>query len=69
MAKDRNLQKDKVEISVVALIEIERAFRTLINNKESYIYKVFMDDRVFDAIHEIKEIHKEYFEEDLIFKK
>ncbi len=60
----RNLHKDKVEISVTLLIEIERAFNVLIKDKESYIYKVFSDDYVFTAIKELKEVYNNYFEEE-----
>lgn len=60
----RNLHKDKVEISVTLLIEIERAFNVLIKDKESYIHKVFSDDYVFTAIKEIKEVYNNYFEEE-----
>jgi hypothetical protein len=45
---------DKVEITYHTLVEVNRAFNSLIKNKESYIYKVFSDDGVFFAIDEIK---------------
>jgi hypothetical protein len=45
---------DKVEITYHTLGEVNRAFNSLIKNKESYIYKVFSDDGVFFAIDEIK---------------
>ena len=60
----KDLYKDKVEISVVALIEIKRAFGALIKDKNSYINKVFGDDYCFGAIREINDIYKEYFNED-----
>lgn len=65
MAKNRDLHKDKVEISVVALIEIKRAFSVLIDDKKSYLHKVFMDDYVHGALKELKEVYAEYFEEDV----
>jgi hypothetical protein len=65
MAKNRDLYKDKVEISVVALIEIKRAFGALIDNKESYLHKVFADDYVFGALEELKEVYAKYFEEEV----
>jgi hypothetical protein len=37
---------DKVEITYHTLVEVNRAFNSLIKNKESYIYKVFSDDGV-----------------------
>jgi hypothetical protein len=61
MSKD--LYNDKVEISVVALIEIERAFKALRKDKDSYIHKVFMDDHVFSAMNEIDKVYKNYFGE------
>jgi hypothetical protein len=65
MSKNRDLYKDKVEISVVALIEIKRAFSVLIDDKESYLHKVFMDDYVHSALNELKEVYAEYFEEEV----
>ena len=65
MKKDKNLYKDKVEISVVALIEIKRAFSALLDNKDSYLHKVFSDDYVFDALKELKEVYADYFEEEV----
>ena len=64
MAKNRDLYRDKVEVSVVALIEIKRAFSCLIDNKDSYVHKVFMDDYVHQALNELKDVYAEYFEED-----
>ena len=61
MSKD--IYKDKVEISVVALIEIQRAFDVLIKDKDSYVHKVFTDDYVHQALHEIRQVYKEYFDE------
>ena len=65
MAKNRKLYEDKVEISVVALIEIKRAFRALINNKDSYVHKVFGDDHLWSALDELKEVYADYFEEEV----
>jgi len=61
--KKRDLYNDKVEISVLALIEIKRAFGALLDNKESYIHKVFSDDYVFYALDELKKTYAEYFDE------
>lgn len=63
--KQRDLYNDKVEISVLALIEIKRAFSALLNNKESYIYNVFSDDFVFIALDELKKTYAEYFDEEV----
>ena len=63
--KKRDLYNDKVEISVLALIEIKRAFGALLDNKESYIYKVFSDDYVFYALDELKKTYAEYFDESI----
>jgi hypothetical protein len=66
MKKDKqDLYKDKVEISVLALIEIKRAFRVLIQSKESYINKVYADDNVFTALDELKKTYSEYFKKPL----
>ena len=65
MGKDKGIYFDKVEISVVALIEIKRAFRVLISDKESYLHKVFMDDHVHTALRELKEVYAEYFDEEV----
>ena len=65
MAKNKDLYNDKVEISVVALIEIKRAFTALVDDKESYLHKVFSDDHVFDAFTELKTVYAEYFEEEV----
>jgi hypothetical protein len=61
MSKD--LYNDKIEVSVVALIEIQRAFRALRKDKNSYIHKVFMDDHVFGAMNEIDKVYENYFGE------
>lgn len=58
----KNLYKDKVEISVVALIEIKRAFNALRKDKNSYIHNVFMDDYVFGAMNEIDKVYEDYFQ-------
>jgi len=63
--KQRDLYKDKVEISVLALIEIKRAFGALLKNKESYVHKVFSDDYVFYALDELKKTYAEYFDEEI----
>lgn len=65
MSKNRNLHKDKVEISIVALIEIKRAFSVLIDDKNSYLHKVFNDDYVYEALKELKQIYADYFEEEI----
>jgi len=67
--EDRSLYKDKVEISIVALIEIKRAFRALSNDKNSYLHKVFNDDYVFIALNEIEAVYNDYFEEGQPVKK
>jgi hypothetical protein len=59
----KDLYKDKVEISVVALIEIKRAFSVLLDDKTSYIHKVFADDYVFMALTELKKTYADYFKE------
>ena len=63
-AEERELYKDKVEISAVALIEIKRAFRVLSEDKNSYLHKVFSDDMVFDALMEIETIYNNYFKDE-----
>ena len=65
MAKNKNLYKDKVEISVVALIEIKRAFGVLIDDKNSYLHKVFIDDNVHCVLNELKQVYADYFEEEV----
>lgn len=62
-AENRDIYKDKVEISVTSLIEIKRAFRALARDKESYFNKVFSDDMCFDAIQELRIAYNDYFEE------
>jgi len=44
---------DKVQISKHTLVEVNRAFRALKQDRNSYIHKVFSDDGVFDAMMEI----------------
>ncbi len=56
----RDIYKDKVEISVVTLIEMKRAFHALIKDSNSYLYKVFPDDYVFDAIKEVGDAYTKY---------
>jgi len=63
MSKNKDLYNDKVEISVMALIEIKRAFSVLLDDEDSYIKKVFADDYVFMALKELKETYADYFEE------
>jgi len=58
---NHDILNDKVEISVTALIEIHRAFKSLKRNKESYLYKVFSDDTVFKALNEIDSTYNKYF--------
>lgn len=65
MSKEKNLYIDKVEISVVALIEIKRAFGVLISDKNSYLHQVFMDDNCHIALKELKEVYANYFEEEV----
>jgi hypothetical protein len=62
---EKDLYNDKVEISVLALIEIKRAFGSLIKDENSYVHKVFMDDNVFDALRELKSTYAEYFDEQI----
>jgi len=59
----RNLSTDKVEISVLALIEIKRAFRVLLNDRTSYVHRVYSDDYVYDALKELSEVYNNYFNE------
>ena len=61
----KDLYNDKVEISIMALIEIKRAFGALIKDEESYVHKVFLDDYIHHALRELKETYAEYFEEDV----
>ena len=63
MSKNRDFFNDKVEISVLALMEIKRAFSVLLDDEDSYIKEVFCDDRVFMALKELKEIYADYFDE------
>lgn len=60
---EKDMFNDKVQISVIALIEIKRAFNALIQDKNSYVHKVFIDDHVHGAIEELKKTYAEYFEE------
>jgi hypothetical protein len=62
--ENRNLYTDKVQITVGTLIEIKRAFGALIDDKESYLHKVFSDDYAFHAIDELKKVYGKYFEEE-----
>jgi hypothetical protein len=62
---EKDLYNDKVEISVLALIEIKRAFGALIKDENSYIHKVFMDDYVYQALKELKKKYAEYFDEQI----
>jgi hypothetical protein len=64
MAKD--IHNDKVEISILMLLETKRAFRALLRNKKSYIYKSLNDDNVFEAMKELKQLYKNYFGHELI---
>ena len=66
--KTHDLHGDKVEISIIALIEIERAFSYLKKNKDSYLHKVFSDDYLFYALDELKKTYNEYFEKDEFLK-
>jgi hypothetical protein len=59
----RDLYNDKVEISVVTLIEMRRAFRALEKDDQSYIHRVFPDDYVFGAMKEIEDVYKNYMGE------
>lgn len=60
--EDRNLFTDKVEISVTALIDINRIIRSLSKDENSFIYKLFSDDSMYRSIKEIEKVNKEYFE-------
>ena len=60
--EDRNLFKDKVEISVTALIDIKRMIRVLAEDKNSFIHNLFSDDSMYRSIAEIEKVNKEYFE-------
>jgi hypothetical protein len=62
---EKDLYNDKVEISVLALIEIKRAFGALIKDENSYLHKVFMDDYVHQALKELKNKYAEYFGEQI----
>jgi hypothetical protein len=62
---EKDLYNDKVEISVLALIEIKRAFGSLIKDENSYVHKVFMDDYVYEALRELKSTYAEYFDEQI----
>ena len=62
---EKDLYNDKVEISVLALIEIKRAFGALIKDEKSYVHKVFMDDYVHQALKELKKKYAEYFDEQI----
>jgi hypothetical protein len=62
---EKDLYNDKVEISVLALIEIKRAFGALIKDENSYVHKVFMDDYVHQALKELKKKYAEYFDEQI----
>jgi hypothetical protein len=59
----KNLYTDKIEISVAALIEIKRAFSALIEDKNSYLHRVFLDDNAFHAINELTKTYANYFNE------
>ena len=59
----KNLYTDKVEISVAALIEIKRAFSALIEDKNSYLHRVFLDDNAFHSINELTKTYANYFNE------
>jgi hypothetical protein len=63
MSKNKDLFNDKVEISVVALIEIKRAFSVLLDDEGSYVNNVFRDDHFFMALEELKGTYADYFEE------
>ena len=62
---EKDLYNHKVEISVLALIEIKRAFGALIKDENSYLHKVFMDDYVHQALKELKKKYAEYFDEQI----
>lgn len=63
--KNKDLYNDKVEISVVTLIEIKRAFTALIDDEKSYVHKVFSDDFFISSLRELKNVYADYFEEDV----
>ena len=60
MSKD--IYSDKVEISVIALIEIKRAFSALIKDNNSYLHRMLLDDPAYMALKELKSVYAEYFE-------
>ena len=60
--EDRNLFKDKVEITVTALIDIKRLIKSLAEDKNSFIHNLFSDDSMYRSIAEIEKVNKEYFE-------
>ena len=60
--EDRNLFKDKVEISVTALIDIDRIIKVLAEDKNSFIHNLFSDDSMYRSIAEIEKVNNEYFE-------
>jgi hypothetical protein len=52
------LERGKIEITFHTLIEIKRAFRVLLEDKNSYIHRGFSGDNVHNAINEINNICK-----------
>jgi hypothetical protein len=60
-AKVQPQPSDKVQISKHTLVEVNRAFRALKQDRNSYIHKVFSDDGVFDAMEEIRQVYEAYF--------
>ncbi len=62
-AKDQPQPSDKVQISKHTLVEVNRAFRAVKQDRNSYIHKVFSDDGVFDAMEEIRKMFDNYFVE------
>ena len=60
--EDRKLFTDKVEISVTALIDIDRIIKVLAKDKDSFIHKLFSDHSMYRSIAEIEKVNREYFE-------
>lgn len=63
--QNKSIITDKVEISVAALIDIKRAFGALIDDKNSFVYQVFMDDSIHHSLLELKIVYAKYFEEEV----
>ena len=57
------MKENKVEISAWTLIEIKKAFDTLLEDKNSYLYKEFNNYNRYttSAIIELKNVYFNYF--------